>query len=158
MKPFRFPLESLRVLRKQRERTAQQRYANALANCRKAETQLQTAVAAWEAGLAHLSAALSSGLSAGQFANLRNGCLVLEIRWREQQAALLEARRVAGLTFQEMAVATREREGLDQFHNRARRTYELQFRRTEQKIFDEMATQSAGADRGWQLADRDNSH
>jgi flagellar export protein FliJ len=158
MKPFRFPLESLRVLRKQRERTAQQRYANALANCRKAETQLQTAVAAWEAGLAHLSTALSGGVSAGQLANLRNGCLVLEIRWRERQAALLEARRVAGLIFQEMADAIREREGLDQFHNRARRAHEQQFRRTEQKIFDEMATQSAGSDRLWQLTDPDNSH
>jgi hypothetical protein len=62
------------------------------------------------------------------------------------------------LAFQEMAVATREREGLDQFHNRARRTHEQQFRRTEQKIFDEMATQSAGSDRGWQLAERVNSH
>jgi flagellar export protein FliJ len=158
MKPFRFPLESLQVLRRQRERTAQQRYANTLANCRRSEAQLQMAVAAWEAGLAHLSTALSGGLSAGHLANLRNGCLVLEIRWRERQAAVLEARRIAGLAFQEMAVATREREGLDQFHNRARRAHELQFRRTEQKIFDEMATQSAGSDRGWQLAEHDNSH
>jgi flagellar export protein FliJ len=151
MKPFIFPLESLRVLRKQRERAAQQRYARSLANCRKAELQMQTATAEWEASLVELKREMGAGISAGQFANLRNGCLVLEIRWRERQAALLEARRVAALIFQEMAAATREREGLDQFHNRARREHELQFRRAEQKIFDEMATQNAGSDRMWQF-------
>lgn len=152
MKPFTFRLESLRVLRKQRERAAQQRYARSLANCRKAEQQMQTATAEWEASLFELRREMGAGISAGQFANLRNGCLVLEIRWRERQAALLEARRVAALIFQEMAAATREREGLDQFHNRARREHELQLRRAEQKIFDEMATQNAGSDRIWQFA------
>ena len=147
MKPFAFPLESLRVLRKQRERVAQQRYARALVNGRRAEQQMQTASVEWEAALAELKQAMGAGISAGQFANLRNGCLVLEIRWREHQAALLEARRVAALIFQELAAATREREGLDQFHHRARREHELQLRRSEQKIFDEMATQSAGRNR-----------
>jgi flagellar export protein FliJ len=147
MKPFTFPLESLRVLRKQRERAAQQRYAKTLATCRKAETQLQAAAAEWGVGLAQLKHELDGGLSAGQLANLRNGCLVLEIRWRECQAALIEARRVAGLMFQEMAAATREREGLDQFHNRARRAHEQQLQRAEQKNFDEMATQAAGSER-----------
>ena len=156
MIPFKFPLESLRVLRKQRERATQQRYAKALSNCRKAEAQMQASVAAWEAGLAQLGSVLSAGVSAGHFANLRNGCLVLEIQWREHQAAMLEARRVAGLIYQEMAAATREREGLDRFHNRARRAHEQDLRRAEQKIFDEMATQSAGRDHIWQLADRDN--
>jgi flagellar export protein FliJ len=156
MKPFKFPLEPLRVLRKQRERATQQRYARALVNCRKAEAQMQASVAAWEAGLAQLGSALSGGVPAGHFANLRNGCLVLEIQWREHQAAMLEARRVAGLIYQEMTAATREREGLDRFHNRARRAHEQELRRAEPKIFDEMATQSAGRDHFWQLAGRDN--
>ena len=156
MKPFLFPLESLRVLRKQRERAAQQRYARTLVNCRKAEQQMQTATAEWEASLADLKREMGAGISAGQFANLRNGCLVLEIRWRERQAALIEARRVAALLFQEMAAAIREREGLDQFHNRARREHELQLRRAEQKIFDEMATQNAGRDRMLQFANHAN--
>jgi flagellar export protein FliJ len=147
MKPFNFPLESIRVLRKQRERAAQQRYAKSLASCRKIEAQLQAATAEWNAGLAHLARELSGGLSAGQLANLRNGCLALEVRWLEIQAAVLEARRVAGLMFQELSVAAREREGLDQFHQRARRSHALQMQRTEQRIFDEMATQAACSDR-----------
>jgi flagellar export protein FliJ len=152
MKPFKFPLESIRVLRKQRERAAQQRYAKSLASCRKIEAQLQVATAEWNAGLAHLGRELSGGLSAGQLTNLRNGCLALEVRWRENQAAVLEARRVAGLMFQELAAAAREREGLDQFHQRARRAHAQEVQRTEQKIFDEMATQAACSDRILQWA------
>lgn len=158
MKPFNFPLESLRVLRKQRERAAQQRYARALANCKKAEMQLQAASAEWEASLAQLAGELGRGLAAGRLANLRNGCLVLEIRWRERQAALMEARRVAGLVFQEMTAATREREGLDQFHNRARRVHEQQQQRAEQKAFDEMATQAANGDHILRWDGRANSY
>ena len=147
MKPFNFPLESLRIVRKQREQAAQQRYAKALAICKRTEMQLQAATAEWETGLAQLGRELSEGLSAGQLANLRNGCLVLEIRWRERQAALIEARRVASLIFREMTTATQERKGLDRFHQRARRDHVQQQQKAEQKIFDEMATQSAGNDR-----------
>ena len=50
MKEFTFPLESLRVLRKQKERAAQQRYAKSLAACKKAETQLLDAAVELEAG------------------------------------------------------------------------------------------------------------
>ena len=144
MKEFTFPLESLRVLRKQKERAAQQRYAKALAACKKAETQLVDAAIELEAGQSLFGRELANGITAGHLASLRNGCLVLEIRWRERQAALIEARRVAGLIFREMAVAIREREGLDHFHDNARRDYEQHVRRTEQKNFDEMAVQASG--------------
>jgi flagellar export protein FliJ len=144
MKNFTFPLESLRVLRKQKERVAQQRYARALEVCRKAEAQLQYAAAELETGHSLLARELANGIAAGQHASLRNWCLVLEIRWRERQAALTEARRTAGLMFQEMSVASRDREGLDRYHEKARHAYEQQARRTEQKVFDEMAVQADG--------------
>jgi len=144
MKEFTFPLESLRVLRKQKERAAQQRYARALEGCRKAEIQLRNAAAELETGRSLLGREMAGGIAAGQLASLRNWCLVLEIRWRERQAILTEARRVAGLLFREMAAAAREREGVDRFHDKARRAYEVQASREEQKIFDEMAVQGDG--------------
>jgi flagellar export protein FliJ len=152
MKAFTFPLESLRVLRKQKERAAQQRYARALAACKRAETQLVEAAGELEAGQQLFERELANGITAGHLASLRNGCLVLEIRWRERQAALTEARRVAGLIFREMAVATREREGLDEFYDKARRAHEHDVRRGEQKTFDEMATQANGHNGRLQLA------
>jgi flagellar export protein FliJ len=144
MKAFNFSLESLRTLRQQKERAAQQRYAKTLVACKKAEGQLAEAVAALEAGRKMIESEFARGVTAGQFAGLRTGCLVLEIRWRERQVALLEARRVAELMFREMTFATREREGLDRFHDREQRNHLLAFRRDEQKMFDEMAAQAGG--------------
>lgn len=144
MKEFIFSLESLRTLRRQKERNAQQRYAKMLVACKKAEGQLAEAVAALEAGRQMIENEFAKDVSAGQFAGLRTGSLVLEIRWRERQVALLEARRVTELMFREMTVATREREGLDRFHDRERRDHTLAFRRDEQKMFDEMAAQAGG--------------
>ena len=145
MKEFTFPLESLRTLRKQKERVAQQRYARTLEACQKAEVLLQSAAAELETGRTALNQEFAGGITAGRFASLRNWCLVLEIRWRERQAALTEARRVSGLVFREMAVAMREREGLDRYHDKARLAYDLEVRRSEQKMFDEMAVQMDGA-------------
>lgn len=154
MKEFTFPLESLRVLRKQKESAAQQRYAKTLEACQKAEALAQEAAAELEAGRTVLARELAGGITAGQLASLRNGCLVLEIRWRERQAALAEARRVAGLLLREMTVAMREREGLDHFHDRAKQVHELAARRAEQKDFDEMAAQAGGGNGLLQLANQ----
>ncbi len=147
MKRFKFPLEPLRVLRQQKERAAQQRYAKALAVCKKAETQLQGAAAELETGWGSLGRELNASVAAGRLVHLRTWCTVLEIRWHERKAALAEARRVADLAFQEMVAAMRDREGLDRFHDRARLAYDLEVQRAEQKNFDEMAVQS-GESRG----------
>lgn len=144
MKEFTFPLESLRVLRKQKERAAQQRYARALETCRRAEAQVRQAATELEAAQNGLSRDLAVGIDAGRLASLRNWCLVLEIRWRERQAALTEARRVAGLVFREMTAAARDREGLDRFHDKAQFAHEREANRVEQKMFDEMAVQADG--------------
>ena len=152
MKAFTFSLESLRTLRQQKERAAQQRYAKMLVACKKAEGQLAEAATVLEAGRKMIENEFAKGVTAGQFAGLRNGCLVLEIRWRERQVALLEARRVTEMMFREMMFATREREGLDRFHDRERRNHTLAFRRDEQKMFDEMAAQAGGGHNLLQLA------
>jgi flagellar export protein FliJ len=154
MKEFTFPLESLRVLRKQKESAAQQRYAKTLDACKKAELLLTDAAVELEAGRSLLERELVNGVAAGTLASLRNGCLVLEIRWRERQAALIEARRVAGLLLREMTLAIREREGLDHFHDRARQAHALEVRRAEQNVFDEMAAQAGGRNSLLQLAEQ----
>ncbi len=145
MTRFKFPLESLRVLRKQKERAAQQRYARALTVCSNAENQLQSAYVELEAGWNSVSRELAASVAVGRLVHLRTWCMALEIRWHERKAALAEARRVAELAFQEMISATRDREGLDRFHDKARRAHEQEILREEQKNFDEMAVQSSAA-------------
>ena len=141
MKAFSFPLESLRILRKQRERTAQQRYARALALCEDAARALQQAEAELKAGHAVLVGELERGAAAGRILNLRTWCTVLEIRRNECAAAHAEARRDAGDALRLLTAAAREREALDRFHEKSERLWQRAFQAEEQKMFDELAVQ-----------------
>jgi flagellar export protein FliJ len=144
MKPFRFPLESLRMLRKQKESIAQQCYANALISCGRAETRLQVAVAELTAGWDSLNHDLTHGVVADKITGTRTWWMVLEIRRKECKAALDAAHGVAGMAFQKMLTAIRDRETLDRFYNKSRRAHDRDAQRAEQKDFDEMAVQSNG--------------
>lgn len=152
MKQFIFPLESLRVLRQQKERAAQQRYAKMLAACDKAAQHLQDAVAelagVWDA----LARELPAGLSAEKIMGLRTWCTVLEIRRNERKAALEEARRLADAAFREMVAAARERESLDRFYEKSRQSHQREAQREEQNNLDEMAVQLSGANSLLQFA------
>jgi flagellar export protein FliJ len=145
MKAFRFPLEPLRVLRKQKERAAQQRYARSLLACKTAATQLEKAVNELNAGRDLLMKELNSGVAASKIVNLRTWCMALEIHQYERRAAWNESRRIADLALQEMTAARRDREGLDRFHDKARRLHLQDVSRDEQKNFDEIAVQLNGA-------------
>ena len=144
MKTFHFPLEPLRVLRKQKERAAQQRYARSLSACNTASAQLEKATTELAAGRELLTRELSNGVSAAKMMNLRTWCMALEIHQHERKAAFAEARRISQLAFQEMNAASRDREGLDRFHDKARRAHELEMFRAEQKSLDELAVLTGG--------------
>jgi flagellar export protein FliJ len=145
MKPFHFSLESLRVLRQQKERAAQQRYAATLTTCHEAERQLQRATTELALGWNLLGRELEHGIVAGRLASFRTWCKALENRWNERKAVLDAARRAAELAFQEMTFAARDREALDRFHDKSRRAHDHQVQREEQKIFDELAVQLNGS-------------
>jgi len=141
MKPFHFSLESLRVLRKQKEHAAQFRYARALIACDHAAAHLQAAAGELAKCWDLLTHELAVGVAAGKLAGLRRWCAVLEIRRNERRAALESARRAAGQAFQEMVAAARDREALDRFHDKSRRAYDRLAQAGEQKQFDELAVQ-----------------
>jgi flagellar export protein FliJ len=145
MRSFRFPLEPLRVLRQQKERAAQQRYARSLFACNTAAAQLEKAVKALDAGRDLLTRELNSGVPAAKIMNLRTWCIALEIHQHERKAAFNESRRIADMAFQEMAAARRDREGLDRFYDKARQSHAQEVLREEQKTFDELAVQLNGA-------------
>jgi flagellar export protein FliJ len=144
MKTFHFPLEPLRVLRKQKERVAQQRYARSLSACNAAAVQLEKSTTELASGRELLTRELNSGVSAGKMMNLRTWCMALEIHQHERRAAFAEARRVSQMAFQEMNAASRDREGLDRFHDKARRVHEQEMFRAEQKSLDELAMLAGG--------------
>ncbi len=145
MRAFRFPLEPLRVLRRQKERLAQQRYAQSLLACNAAAAQLETASRDLQSARDFLVRELNAGMPAAKIMNLRTWCLALEIKHYERKAAFAESRRISDLAFQEMSAATRDREGLDRFYDKTRRLHAQEALREEQKNFDELAIQLNGA-------------
>ncbi len=145
MKAFHFPLESIRVLRQQRERTAQQAYARALTKCDTLARKLHVAEEKLAEGRAAVIYELEHGAAASHIVGLRTWCVVLEVRSHECESALAEARRAAAQAFQALTLAVREREALDRFHEKSRRAWAHEAQLAEQKIFDELAVQRQSA-------------
>lgn len=145
MKAFNFPLESLRTLRHQRERTAQQRYARTLVACEDAGRGLLLAENELQNGQALFLGELATGAPAARLVYLRTWCAVLEIRRNESVAALAEARRNVQDAFRLMTAAAREREALDRFHDKSQQHWQRAFQAAEQKVFDELAVQRQSA-------------
>jgi flagellar export protein FliJ len=141
MKPFRFSLELLRVLRKQKERVAQQRYVGALAARNTAELELQRAATELAVVWNLLGQELGQGIAASRLADLRAWCHVLETRWTDHKTSVETARRTADQAFHEMTLAARDREALDRFYDKSRRVYDREAQREEQKTIDELAVQ-----------------
>ena len=156
MKPFKFPLESLRTLRKQKEQAAQQQYANALAAFNAAEAQVQEAEGKLTESWQLLMREMGAGTSAAKIMGLRAWCVVKEARRNECQSAMDEARRTAESALNEMLLAAREREALDRFCDKAFRAHALAMQREEQKNLDEIAVQRSGFGSLLQMAGQQN--
>jgi flagellar export protein FliJ len=136
MKQFQFSLQPIRVLREQREREAQQRYAETLRRSEEAALLLQVASEELAAGWDSLCQDLSVGAAASKLHRTRAWCNVLEIRQKQRDAALKAARLAMNDAWREMILATREREALDRYHDKCRRAYDHEAQRHEQKRLD----------------------
>lgn len=143
MKPFRFSLQPIRVLREQREQTAQQRYAEALRACEMAAARVRSASEGLDRAWTALHKDLASGVTGTQLLRSRAWCNVLEQRLRDRTREMEQARLSTDALWHELMGATREREALDSFHDKSRRAYDREFQRAEQNALDEMAVQIA---------------
>jgi len=145
MKTFRFPLQSLRVLRDQKERSAQKRYADALRACEDAAARVKTASDELSASWVTLGKELSAGVTAMELLRKRAWCNVLELRLKERTTVLEKARLSVDAVWQEMLNATRDREALDRYYKKTRRIYDRKVQSEEQKQLDELALRMADA-------------
>jgi len=141
MKSFQFSLAALAVLREQHEQAAQKKYVESLHFCEEAAGRVETASQELMNCWRDLTGKLSAGVSAVEFLRARAWCNVLELRLKERTAALEQARLKVDAVWQEMLVATRDRESLDRFKDKKRRAYNTQVQRAEQKELDELAIQ-----------------
>lgn len=153
MKPFQFPLKSLRVLREHKERVAQKRYVEALRASEAAAVRLDAGshelAAAWTA----LCEELAEGVTFAKLHQTRAWCGELERRCEQLTAALKSARQVSHEAWREMVLATRAREALDKLRDKSRRAYDREAQRDDQKQLDEMGLRLGN--RSWPMADEE---
>lgn len=145
MKQFRFSLQPIRVLREQKERTAQQIFAEAMRACEDAAFELQEASDELAAGWTALCEELSAGVAATKLMRTRAWCSVLEHRQKTRNEALNRARRAMDDAWRNMMTATRDREALDRYHEKCRRAHDREAQRQEQKTLDELGVRRASS-------------
>jgi flagellar export protein FliJ len=143
MKPFRFPLQSIRALREQKEQIAQQQFADAMRACEEAAFQLQAASEELAEGWTSLCEELSAGVAATKLLRTRAWCNVLEQRQKDRAFALQHAQRVMDAAWRQMMSARRDRQTLDCYRDKCRRAYDLAAQREEQKRLDELGVRGA---------------
>jgi len=138
MKAFRFSLQSLCVLREQKERVTQKRYVEALRASDQAAVKLEAGshelAAAWMA----LCEEVTEGATIAQLHQTRAWCGELERRCEQLGAALKMAQRATQDAWRELTFATRDREALDRLREKNHRIFERAAQREEQKQLDEM--------------------
>ena len=143
MKTFRFPLQSLRVLREQKEQAAQKHYAEALRACEHAAARVKAVGDELSASWTTLGQELAAGVTAMELLRTRAWCNALELRLKERTGLLEQARLAVDAVWQEMLNATRDREALDRYYQKNRRTHDRKVQSEEQKQLDELAVRMA---------------
>jgi len=138
MKLFRFPLQSLRVLREQKERAAQKRYAEALRASEEAAARLDRGARALALSWMAVCEEAAGGATIAKLRQMRAWCGELERRCEQLTAAVKSAERAAHEAWREMVLATRNREALDRLRDKCRRAFDREVQRDEQKQLDEM--------------------
>ena len=138
MKPFHFSLQSLRLLRGHKEQAAQRRFAEALRTSESAAARLKAGSRELTVAWTVLGREMAAGTAMSNLRQTRAWCDELERRRHQLTVAFKAAERVAQNAWQEMAIASRDREALDRLREKHRRAFDREAQRLEQKQLDEM--------------------
>ena len=145
MKPFRFSLEALGVVREQKEKAAQHRFVAALHEAAQAAELLRQGDLRLHSCWRELRQCLHRGIAATELLRLRQYAASLEEDHRELENKCRAARAAADRAGSEMRLAMRDREIIDQLRARKRRVYQAGILREQQKVLDELSVGLPGA-------------
>ena len=143
MKRFRFPLESVRTLREQKEREARQQYAATVRACNEVVSRLQIVNLELESCWIFVREQLVARTAALALAHASSYAGALEERQRKIQAELHAAQARVEAAWQALLCATRARETLDRYHDKLLRVHRREAQREEQKFLDELGGRAA---------------
>jgi flagellar export protein FliJ len=139
MKPFRFTLEPLRIVREMKEREAMEKYGRALMEVRQRKEELEHAREEEGWVQEEIKRRLEEGVSIGHILQQRLCCVHLEQVRKQAAMAVETAEKEAKQALNAMLLARRNREIVDKFKARQRVVYDRALTIEEQKLMDELA-------------------
>jgi len=139
MKPFKFTLQPLRIVRQRREQEALEEYARALLERERAFEQLHAAERSLSAAQSEWHQKAQRGCRAEEMSRYAEYCDVLARLRDEKQGMLAQAERQAQARFKHMLFTRQQREAVDKFLDRQQQAYDRALTREEQKFLDELA-------------------
>jgi flagellar export protein FliJ len=143
MKRFRFALESVRTLREQKEREAQQRYAERVRACQAAATRLQVLELERESCWRLVREQVLARTTAQALAHSGAYAGAIEERRQQAQADLRAAQQRLEEAQAVLNRASRDHDGMKRHRDKLLRAHRRAEERGEQKFLDELGGRAA---------------
>ncbi|GEM_PF-327301 len=138
MKPFRFTLQALRIVRQRQEQVALEHYAAALQARQEAAQRLRRVERQRDMAWSHRQNLPHAKIPAASFAHNHAYCREIESICRDCETALGVAQDVLHQKWLRLIETRKQREAVDKYYDRQRRDFERLSAREEQKLLDEL--------------------
>lgn len=145
MKRFRFPLESVRVLREQKEREARRQYAVTVRACQEVAGRLQAVELELESCWTFIREQLVARTSALALAHTNAYAGALQGRRMQAQAELRAAEQRVEKAWQALLLTRRDHDAMNHYRDKLLGVHRREERREEQKFLDELGGRSASS-------------
>jgi flagellar export protein FliJ len=155
MKSFHFTLEPVLIIRERQEREAEEKYAQALADQRKALAALRDAERELDLAFAEHRRRLVEGAPVVFLVQQQLYCAHVESSRKTvaNQASAAEEKVKAAV--QAMVVARQQREVVEKFRSNQRAVYDRQLSTEEQKLLDELAGRRIEPSLSWRTSEHE---
>ena len=139
MKPFRYRLQAVQMLRERREHEAAEQYALALA--RRAQALKRLEDVEHELGLARfeIQELVTAGCPVHQINRRQQFCVVIQERRNQCATDLQAAERTVQQRFAALLTARQEREAVEKHHAKCLQEHQRGLQREEQRWLDDLA-------------------
>src|SRR5713101_6283165 len=139
MPSFRFTLQAVRTLRLRQEQAALAHYLRAVQTHERDRDELRRTRSEREAAWTRLRQGLAAGLSARQLSQLHAYSWTVEERRRADEAAEQLSLQLMSQASQRLRLARREREVVDKYYEKQKRTHDRRLQLAEQRLMDDLA-------------------
>ena len=155
MKPFRFTLESVLIVRERQESEAKENYARELVAQRQAMAALRDAERELDEAFSEHRRRLVEGAPVVCLLQQQLYCAHLESNRKTAANAMAAAEDKVKQAVQAMVFARQQREVVEKFRGNQRAEYDRQMTMEEQKMLDELAGRRLDPALSWRTSEHD---